>query len=531
MKLHTIDLSPYVAQRRKMRLLPNLIDYMLAYRLFRSFTTKGTDFITHFKHAEAKLGSDAPFYNFYQYMLGVYEAVGIFGMLLLLAVYITVNTLFTLWIFSLVKSAVLSDNTKVIIGLIAYYVLLFIVIVIYVYVSIGLNSSQALYLVALFTPIIIFFSIPNVLYLKRLATLKNDANFKCLVGIKRRSFAYASSRYKFYSRESLMVYLTIAKKLWSVIFILSIVFLISLSINDLLLPDFHFDMPPLVKWPLLLISIYLIYSLSRRFIGSRIKRLLLNMRHQLAKTASEIAQKDIRSPILFLRSFKDDQVKVVNEPHWTSKAFGVHEEQVRLEEVMAETLFNYGPLVGLNDPNCELTPLGAARENVVTENWQQSVVDYMEQASHIVFVVGKTENLRWEVDTAINHGYLHKCLFIFPPQYRNTVLSAYKQIEADLFGNIGEQFKNMKRSEGDEIVDSLLAQNDRMLIDNLPTLAALMGIDSHTSEFQLLSKALVLRGGKNGLLIVEGPLGATKLEYSEALRLCLEMDNTLTSCL
>jgi hypothetical protein len=290
-------------------------------------------------------------------------------------------------------------------------------------------------------------------------------------------------------------------------------------------------MPPLVKWPVLLLSIYLIYSISRRFVANRIKRLLLNMRQQLAKTASEIAQKDIRSPILFLRSFKDDQLQVANEPHWTSKAFGVHEEQVRLEEVMAESLFNYGPLVGLGDPHCELTPLGAARENVLTESWQQTVLDFMEQASYIVFIVGKTENLRWEVDTAIGHGYLQKCLFIFPPEYRNTVLSAYRQIETDLFGNIGEQFKNMKRSEGDEIVDSLLAQNDRMLIDNLPTLAALLGIDNDANEFQLLSKALVLKGGENGLLIVEGSLGATKLEYSEALRLCLEMDKRSSSCL
>jgi hypothetical protein len=87
---------------------------------------------------------------------------------------------------------------------------------------------------------------------------------------------------------------------------------------------------------------------------------------------------------------------------------------VRLEETIAETLYPYGPLIALSNPEDELPPLGAAKTNVDGAAWQPVVEQYMERALQIVMVVGATRNLRWEVDQLLDRRLLPKCVFIFP---------------------------------------------------------------------------------------------------------------------
>jgi hypothetical protein len=130
--------------------------------------------------------------------------------------------------------------------------------------------------------------------------------------------------------------------------------------------------------------------------------------------ANELRKKNPRPIVLYLRSFLDDKIKMraraANGRSWIERVV-----KVTFEEVVVDHLWRYGPVVAIGKPGDELPPLGAARDYVPDESWQQKVEQMMAQASIIVLVVGRTEGLNWELGKLIELGLIRKLVLLLPP--------------------------------------------------------------------------------------------------------------------
>ena len=136
--------------------------------------------------------------------------------------------------------------------------------------------------------------------------------------------------------------------------------------------------------------------------------------------ARQLMLRDPRPPVLYLRSFGDDRLKL-----WTA-TFGrpslIERFTLRrfdaFEEVLVRYLSGYGPVIAVNPPGTRLAPLGAARETIDSADWQAAVATWMAQSRLIVFATPPSQvnpGLRWELEAVSAHGYWDKALIVVPP--------------------------------------------------------------------------------------------------------------------
>ena len=136
--------------------------------------------------------------------------------------------------------------------------------------------------------------------------------------------------------------------------------------------------------------------------------------------ARRLMLRDPRPPVLYLRAFGDDRLKL-----WTA-TFGrpslIERFTLRrfdtFEEVLARHLSRYGPVIAVNPPRTRLAPLGAARETIDSPDWQSVVAGLMARSSLIVLVAPPrkvTDGLRWELETVSAGNYWDKALIVVPP--------------------------------------------------------------------------------------------------------------------
>lgn len=130
--------------------------------------------------------------------------------------------------------------------------------------------------------------------------------------------------------------------------------------------------------------------------------------------ATELSKKNPRTIVLYLRSFLDDKIKMraraANGRSWLERAV-----KVTFEEVITDHLWRYGPVVAIGKPGDKFPPLGASRDYVPDESWQQKVEKLMTQASIVVLVVGRTEGLAWELGKLVELGLTRKLILLLPP--------------------------------------------------------------------------------------------------------------------
>jgi len=160
-----------------------------------------------------------------------------------------------------------------------------------------------------------------------------------------------------------------------------------------------------------------------------------------AVNARQLMLRDPRPPVLYLRAFGDDRLKL-----WTA-TFGrpslverfTLRRFDRFEEVLVRHLSRYGPVIAVNRPGTKLAPLGAARQTIdsATAGWQSAVADWMAQSALIVFLappIRSTGGLQWELEAVSEHGYWDKTLVIVPPVRAEELQRRWQEFRAAYAG-------------------------------------------------------------------------------------------------
>ncbi len=128
-----------------------------------------------------------------------------------------------------------------------------------------------------------------------------------------------------------------------------------------------------------------------------------------------LLHRDERPPILFLRPFKDDQVRLEPaEVMVLARIGGWLDSIASLDELMLEEGTPYGPVVAIGNPGDKLPPYGAARGYFDDKTWQMAVADLAERAIAIVICIDDFEGVWWEVENVVSR-HIDKTLILLPP--------------------------------------------------------------------------------------------------------------------
>jgi len=125
---------------------------------------------------------------------------------------------------------------------------------------------------------------------------------------------------------------------------------------------------------------------------------------------------DSRAPVLFLRSFEDDQL-LFRRPWWNvvGRWFDLWSFRRNADEAMIDEIAQHGPVVALGVPGEKKVPFGARRYYSSHDDWQQIVTKTAKEAQAIVIAAGCSPGVLWEYDLLARENLHGKTLLLFPP--------------------------------------------------------------------------------------------------------------------
>ncbi len=152
-------------------------------------------------------------------------------------------------------------------------------------------------------------------------------------------------------------------------------------------------------------------------------------RRRAVRRATDPAHGPALAPILYLRSFGDDKLKVraraTDGRSWLEAAV-----RVSFEELISDHLFQFGPLIAIGRPEDRAAPLGAVREYLGINRWLPHVESLMQRAVAIVVVVGRTEGLAAEIARVFDRGLQGKLVLVVPPVSEQEVTARWDYVRA-----------------------------------------------------------------------------------------------------
>jgi hypothetical protein len=131
-------------------------------------------------------------------------------------------------------------------------------------------------------------------------------------------------------------------------------------------------------------------------------------------SASKVLDHDTRAPVLYLRSFLDDDVASSPSPARNIGGAQVFTTAATQEEQVAAVLSSAGPVVAVGRPGESLPELGATRLYFQDNEWRDEVSALMQRARLIVIRAGSSENLLWEIMTAVRMNRPQQSIFLIP---------------------------------------------------------------------------------------------------------------------
>ena len=135
--------------------------------------------------------------------------------------------------------------------------------------------------------------------------------------------------------------------------------------------------------------------------------LLLLARRYFQVSADALLQVDRRPPILFLRSFSDDE-----RYQYVSSTRALLDPS--LESRLANHFHRFGPFVAIGSPKETVPQIGAARVLLRENEWQGRVLGWMKDASVIIMYGGTTQWVNWELRQVIESGRATRLILMFP---------------------------------------------------------------------------------------------------------------------
>jgi hypothetical protein len=138
-----------------------------------------------------------------------------------------------------------------------------------------------------------------------------------------------------------------------------------------------------------------------------------------ARSANQLRSGDNRPPILLLRNFAHDFLKL--EKSWSYFGYFaqfVEGKAITLEEMIARRLKRFGPVVAVARPGEKLPPYGFAR-TWLPDEWKNQVGGLIAESQFIFFVIGDInsleEGLGWELGEVLRKMDLQRIVFVVPP--------------------------------------------------------------------------------------------------------------------
>jgi hypothetical protein len=115
----------------------------------------------------------------------------------------------------------------------------------------------------------------------------------------------------------------------------------------------------------------------------------------LAPDWLDVQKSDTRAPVLYLRSFRADELTSHTVPGRTFAAYRTDEQQI------TRAFRTFGPVLAIGQPGEPLPMVGAARSYVSGDEWQQVVLEMIKKASLIVIAAGEGAGLMWEIEQVV----------------------------------------------------------------------------------------------------------------------------------
>ncbi len=137
------------------------------------------------------------------------------------------------------------------------------------------------------------------------------------------------------------------------------------------------------------------------------------------KLYQNVREWDARAPIIFLRSFNqdDDRLRATGGDRFARWPAGVGRPRT-LDEILLEHASPYGPVIAIGDPRDPTPPLGAARVFVEGEGmeWQGVVRGLAGASKAVVMCPNQGEGVQWELDLIAEAGGRLRTIYLASPE-------------------------------------------------------------------------------------------------------------------
>jgi hypothetical protein len=161
----------------------------------------------------------------------------------------------------------------------------------------------------------------------------------------------------------------------------------------------------------------------------------------------ELTKSDPRKPILFLRAFKDDRVRLGQARlNWGARIGKWLDHISDLDRMLLEEGTPYGPVVAIGRPGDELPPYVVARGYFDDDAWRSGVLELAETSIAIVICISDTEGIWWEVEH-VAARYPDKTLVLLHPGNRSEADNLY--VLQRLAGIMGDSIPALRVLPGD----------------------------------------------------------------------------------
>jgi len=151
--------------------------------------------------------------------------------------------------------------------------------------------------------------------------------------------------------------------------------------------------------------------------------LIVRARRYFQVSADSLLAADKRPPILFLRSFADDE----RQQYGTSRRAVL---DFSLETRLANHFHRFGPFIAIGSPKETVPQPGAARVLLSDDEWQSRVLGWMKDANLIIMYCGTTQWVNWELRRVVESGRTTSLILMFPESKVWRSSSRKRDIEA-----------------------------------------------------------------------------------------------------